>query len=78
MKNRVIHTLRHRYNKLEHYSDEQYFLSLKDVRSWLLNHARLQQDIGHEIDLRASNTEGLADYFDFEIRKLKQNKQTKQ
>jgi len=55
----------------------QYFKSIKDVRSWLLNHARIQlemqddvrdfKDIGHAIDLRASNTEELAYYFDFTI-----------
>ena len=55
----------------------QYFKGIKDVRSWLLNHARIQlemqhdvrdfKDIGHAIDLRASNTEELAYYFDFTL-----------
>jgi len=55
----------------------QYFLSLKDVRSWLFNHARLQleiqgdcrdpKDIGHDVNLKLLDTYELAEYFDFTL-----------
>jgi len=56
------------------------FKSLKDVRSWLFQHAKFQlilqgdlrerDNIGHDIDLRATNTFAIADYFGFQIKNL--------
>jgi len=53
----------------------QYFPNRKDARSWLYQHARNQidvqgdlrdkKDIGHDINLKKSDTYDLADYFDF-------------
>lgn len=56
---------------------DQYFTSLKDVRSWLYQHGRYQlgvqgdmrspEDVGHDINLRDTWTFGIAEYFDFEL-----------
>jgi len=56
---------------------KQYFTTLQKVRLWLFQHARIQldmqsdlresKDIGHDIDLRSSDTYELADYFDFTL-----------
>jgi len=58
---------------------DQYFASLKEVRYWLYQHGQYQldvqrdlrepQDVGHDINLRDTWTQGLADYFDFELTK---------
>jgi len=55
----------------------QYFPQLKDARVWLFEHGRNQlciqhdmrdaKDVGHDINLRDSRTDELADYFDFEL-----------
>ena len=56
---------------------DQYFPSLKEVRSWLYQHGQYQldmqrdlrepKDVGHDINLNGTGTYGLADYFDFTI-----------
>ena len=53
----------------------QYFPDRKNARIWLHQHARNQiniqgylrdkKDIGHDINLKKSDTYDLADYFDF-------------
>lgn len=58
---------------------DQYFPSWKEVRSWLYQHGRYQldvqsdmrepKDVGHDINLRNTDTYGLAEYFDFTLTK---------
>tara|TARA_R110002072_G_scaffold260422_1_gene418896 strand:+ start:176 stop:736 length:561 start_codon:yes stop_codon:yes gene_type:complete len=70
---------KHRYKLVCHANvyPLQYFKSLKDVRSWSFNHARLQlemqydlrdpKDIGHDVNLKLLDTYELAEYFDFTL-----------
>lgn len=56
-----------------------HFKNKQETRSWLFNHARLQiecqhylrasKDVGHDIDLKKSSTEDLANYFNFTLTK---------
>jgi len=58
---------------------DQYFPTLKEARLWLFEHGRNQlyvqadmrepEDVGHDINLRSTETYNIADYFDFTLTK---------